>query len=55
MPSISIYNIIISKLSYWQQLYLIILLLIDKYLEIYLYDIVLSLNLAIYLWVKNYK
>ena len=49
-----ILGIIVSKLNYWQQLYLIVLLLINKYSKVYFYCYILSLCLAICSEVKNY-
>ena len=42
-----IFNIIVYKLSYWQELYLIILVKIEKDSKIYFYYSILILDLAI--------
>ena len=53
MASIDIFGIIVNKLHNKKKLYLIILLEVDKNLEIGFYYTILPLNLAIYLWVEN--
>ena len=49
----SIFKIIISKFCYEKKLYLIILIEVDKNLEIGFYYTILPFNLAIYLQVKG--
>ena len=53
MASVGIFSIIIDKLCYKKKLYSIILLKIDKDLEIGLYFTILSFGLIVYLWVKS--
>ena len=49
----SILDIIVSKFRYIKKLYSIILLKIDKNLEINFYYIILPFSLIIYLWIKD--
>ena len=49
----SIFGIIVNKLCYKKKLYLIILLKVNKNLEIGLYYIILSFNLAVHFWLKG--
>ena len=53
MAGASIFGIIISKLYYKKKLYPIILLKVNKNLEVSFYCIILPLNLAICLWVED--
>ena len=55
MASTSIFSIVISKLCYGKKLYLIILLKVNKNLEVGFYYIILSFSLAISLWIKGDK
>lgn len=55
IADIYIFYIVICKLCYWQKLGLIILLEIDKKLEIIIYYAVLPFDLAISLRIKNSK
>ena len=52
MADASILGIIVDKLCYRKKLYLIILLKVDRSLEISFHYIILPLNLAICLWDK---
>lgn len=52
---ICIFFIIIYKFDYWKKFYSIILLKIDKILEICFYYTIFSLYLIINLLVKSYK
>ena len=49
MANASVLGIIISKLSYWQKLYLIILLKIDKNSKLSFYCTILLLDLVVYI------
>lgn len=51
----SILGIAMSKLSYWQQFYPIVLLPIDKCSKVYLYYTVLFFYLAICLGIEIYR
>ena len=53
MASTDIFGVVIGKLCYRKKPCLIILLEIDKDLEIGFYHTILPLNLAICLWVKD--
>ena len=53
MANTGIHDIIVGKLRYKQKLCLIILLKVDKDLEIGFYCIILPLSLAICLWVED--
>ncbi len=53
--NVCIFCIIVSKFSYWKEFSLIILLIVDKNLEVGLHYIVLSLILVINLRVKDDK
>ena len=55
MANINIVSIIVSKFYHKKKLFLIILLKIDKDLEVSFYCIILPLNLTIYLWIKGNK
>ena len=55
MFSISIFSIIVYKYSYWQEFCQVILLKINKNLEVYNYYTILTLILAINLNVKLNK
>ena len=48
-----IFCIVIYKFHNKQESYLVILLPVDKSLEVYFHYAVLSLNLAVYLWIKD--
>lgn len=45
--------IIVYKYGHKKEFYLVIMLIVDKNLEINLYYTILSLSLAIFLWVKD--
>ncbi len=53
VTGVGILDIVVGKFRYWQQPCPIILLLIDKYFEVYFHSTILSLGLAIYLGVKG--
>lgn len=55
VASIYIFGIIINKLSYWEELNLVILLVVNKNPEISLYYTILSLNLAVNLKIEGSK
>ena len=55
MASTNICSVIVSKLHHNKKPYLIILLKIDKNLEINFYYIILPLNLAVYLQIESDK
>ena len=55
MVNTNIFGIIINKFYYKKKLYLIILFKVNKYLKISFYYTILSLDLAIYLWLKDDK
>lgn len=52
---IGIFIIIVCKFSYWQEVYLVILILIYKSFEICLYYTIFSFCLAISLKIKGHK
>lgn len=54
MTNASIFYIIISKFINWNYLYQVIIFIIDKSLEIDLYNTILILILAISLKIKGY-
>ena len=55
MTGLSVFGVIIYKLSYWYKLSLVILFKIDQSLKIYLQDTVLPLNLTVFLQVNRSK
>ena len=55
MAGANILGIIIGKLCYEKKLCLIILLKVDKDLEISFYHNIMPLDLAIYLWIKGVR
>ena len=50
-----IFSIIISKLTNWQKLCLVILFKVDKSSKVSFYYTVLTFGLAIYLGIKDYE
>ena len=53
LPNNYIFSVIICKVSYWQKLYLIFLLKVDKNLEIHFYYTIFIFGLLINLRVKG--
>lgn len=51
--NICVFCIILGKFGYWQEFNLVVLLEINKNLEINFYDIFLLINLAISIKIKN--
>ena len=53
MAGVYVFSIIISKLGYWSELDLIVLLKIDESLEINFYDTILPFSLFVNLQIKS--
>ena len=53
MADTGILGIVVCKLDYWQELYSIILLEINKSSEIGFYHTILTLGLSVYLRIKH--
>ena len=53
VASVGIFDIIVDKFRHEKKLYPIILLEVDKSLEIDFYYTILPFDLTIYLWIKN--
>lgn len=53
MAGTCVFRIIIPKLGYRQEFYLIILFIIDKNLKVSLHNAILPLYLAVFLKIKN--
>ena len=55
MPNISIFDIIVNKLYFYQKFYIVVLFEIDKNLELYLYYTIFFFYLVVNLKIKDNK